>query len=283
MNNIIEFLKKYNFTANKLLGQNFLINEMTLEDIVDAAQIKAAEEILEIGPGIGNLTKLLAEKAGYVLAIEKDQRYFPILKDQLGEHLMAHGRTPKSKANVELVFDDATHFNFQAMLKPGYKVVANIPYYITGKIIEMLMLAKNKPARIVVLTQKEVAERIVAKAGDLSILAISVQLYSDPKIISIVPKEDFFPVPKVDSAILVLDVFEKPKFEIEEKKFFRIVRAAFSGKRKQIHNTLKNNLKIDDLTIQQIAAQGILDLKSRPQQLTLEQWYKLYQFLDNKI
>jgi 16S rRNA (adenine1518-N6/adenine1519-N6)-dimethyltransferase len=136
---------------------------------------------MEIGSGIGNLTKLLSEKAEFVLAVEKDQRYFPILKDVLGEHLQSHTKTPKSKSNVQLVFDDVMQFNFQELLKPGYKVVANIPYYITGKIVEMLMLAKNRPSRIVLLMQKEVAQRIVAKEGELSILAISVQLFAEPK------------------------------------------------------------------------------------------------------
>ncbi len=143
----------------------------------------------------------------------------------------------------------------------------------------MLIAAKNKPSKIVLLVQKEVAERIAAKPGDLSILGISVQLYGDPKIIANVPKEKFFPMPKVDSAILAIDLLPKPKFEIDEKKFFKIVKAAFAGKRKQIHNTLKNNLLLDEKKLKEIFDQKIIDPKLRPQDLTLEQWHWLYKNL----
>jgi len=276
VSDIKSFLKQYNFRPNDLLGQNFLLNEMTLEKIVEAAEIKSDDEVLEIGSGIGNLTKLLAGKAGFVLAIEKDERYFPILKDVLGDHLESHTKTPKSKANVKVAFGDVMTFNFQELLKPGYKVVANIPYYITGKITEMLMTAPKRPSKIVLLMQKEVAERIVAPAGELSILAISVQLFADPKIIDIVPKEDFYPAPKVDSAILVLDMLDKPKYDVDQKKFFKIIKAAFAGKRKQIHNTLKNNLKLNDSAVEKVLSAAKIDPKARPQELTLAQWNDLY-------
>ncbi len=280
VNDIKSFLKQYSFYPNDLLGQNFLLNEMTLEKIAEAAELKPDQEVMEIGSGIGNLTKLLSERAGFVLAVEKDERYFPILKDVLGDALQSHTKTPKSKSNVQLVFADVMTFNFQELLKPGYKVVANIPYYITGKIVEMLMTAKNRPSKIVLLMQKEVAERIVAPAGELSILAISVQLFAEPKIIDMVPKEDFYPAPKVDSAILVLDMLDKPRYNIDQKKFFGIVKAAFSGKRKQIHNTLKNNLKLDDSTVEKVLAEAGIDPKARPQELTLAQWDSLYTSLE---
>ncbi|GAC1413409.1 MAG: 16S rRNA (adenine(1518)-N(6)/adenine(1519)-N(6)) -dimethyltransferase RsmA [Candidatus Doudnabacteria bacterium] len=278
---IKSFLSRYGFKPNHLLGQNFLLNHLTLEKIVAAAEIKTEDEVMEIGSGIGNLTKLISEEAHFVLAVEMDKRYFPILKDQLGDHLQSHTKTPKSKANVSLVFDDVMRFNFQDLLKPGYKVVANIPYYITGKIVEMLLAAKNKPSKLVLLMQKEVAERIVAPVGELSILAISVQLFAEPKIIDIVPKEDFYPTPKVDSAILVLDILEKPKYDVDQKKFFKIVKAAFAGKRKQIHNTLKNNLKLSAEEVNEILKKGNINYKARPQELSLEQWHYLYQSLDN--
>ncbi|MHB8871613.1 MAG: 16S rRNA (adenine(1518)-N(6)/adenine(1519)-N(6))-dimethyltransferase RsmA [Candidatus Doudnabacteria bacterium] len=276
MNDIKEFLKKYKFKPNDLLGQNFLINELTLEQIVSAAEVSSADDVLEIGAGIGNLTKLLAETGANVLAVEKDERYFPILKDQLGDHLQTHTRTPKSKSNVKLVFDDIVRFNFQKELKPGFKVVANIPYYITGKIIEMLVGSKNRPSKIVLLIQKEVAERITAKAGDLSILAISVQLFSNPRIAGIVPRSDFFPEPKVDSAILVLDMLDTPRIEVSEPEFFRLVKAAFAGKRKQIHNTLKNNLGLSEKELANVFKGSLIDPKARPQQLSLDQWFSLY-------
>ncbi len=276
---IKDFLKRYNFKPNDLLGQNFLVNESALEKIVAAAELKSTDEVLEIGAGIGNLTLLLAQQAGFVLSVEKDQRYFPILKDVLGERLQAHRHTPKSAANVQLAFTDIVRFNFQEILKPEYKVVANIPYYISGKIVEMLLAAKNKPARIVLLMQKEVAERITAKAGALSILAISVQLYADAKLVGIVPKEDFYPQPKVDSAIIVLDLLAQPRLKVNEKDFFKIIKSAFAGKRKQIHNSLKNNLKIPSARLDAILSKGKIDPKLRPQDLTLQQW----QFLSKNL
>jgi 16S rRNA (adenine1518-N6/adenine1519-N6)-dimethyltransferase len=274
--NIKTFLKQYNFSPNDLLGQNFLTNPIALDNIIEAADLHKDDQVLEIGAGIGNLTKLLSEKASFVLAVEKDKRYFPILKDVLGDDLQSFTKTPKSKANVSVVFADIIRFNYQDLLKPGYKVVANIPYYITGKIIEMLIGAKNRPSKIVLLVQKEVAQRIIAPVGELSILAISVQLFSNPRIQAIVPKEDFHPQPKVDSAILVLDVLDKPRFEVDQKKFFGIVRALFAGKRKQVHNTLKNNLKIDAAEVEKILQKSGISREMRPQDLTLDQWHQLY-------
>ncbi len=283
MEDIKSFLKKYGFQPNHLLGQNFLLNELTLEKIVEAAELKPNEEVIEIGSGIGNLTKLLADKAGLVLAVEKDERYFPILKDILGDSLQSHTKTPKSKSNVHLVFADVMRFNFQEIVKPGYKVVANIPYYITGKIVEMLLAAQNRPSRIVLLMQKEVAERIIAPAGELSILAISVQLFADAKVISVVPKEDFYPTPKVDSAILVLDLLPAPRYNVDEKKFFKIIKAAFAGKRKQIHNTLKNNLKMSAEAAEEVLKKSKIDIKARPQELSLQEWFQLYQNLEKTL
>ena len=274
-------LRQFNFKPNDMLGQNFMLDEKVLEQIAAAAEIKKTDEVLEIGSGIGNLTALLAGQAEFVLSIEKDRNFFPILKKALGDKLIPHTRTSKSSGNVQLIFDDATKFNFQEILKPGYKVVANIPYYITGKIIEMLLAAKNKPSKIILLVQKEVAQRIVAKPGQLSILAISVQLYCDAKNLGTVPKEKFYPEPKVDSAILALDVLAQPRFEVDEKKFFRIIKAAFAGKRKQIHNTLRDNLKLETKKLEEIFKQGIIDPAARPQEITLEQWKKVYDLIES--
>jgi 16S rRNA (adenine1518-N6/adenine1519-N6)-dimethyltransferase len=276
MIDIKDFLKRYNFRPNSLLGQNFLFNDWDLDKIVSAAEIKKGEQVFEIGSGIGNLTKLLAEQADFVLGVEKDERYFPILKDVLGTHLRSHTKTPKSISNVEIVFADVTRFNFQEVLEPGYKVVANIPYYITGKIVEMLVTAKKRPTKIVLLMQKEVAERIIAPKGELSILAISVQLHAKTRIADLIPKESFYPQPKVDSAILVLDLYDKPLFDVDEKKFFKVVKACFVGKRKQIHNTLKNNLKLSVEEVRKVLAAAGIGESVRPQELDLEDWYKLY-------
>ena len=139
---------------------------------------------------------------------------------------------PKNSANVQIVFDDILKFNFQELLNPGYVVVANIPYYITGKIVEMLLAAKNKPSRIILLMQKEVAERIAAEVGELSILALSVQLYSIPTVLGLVPKEAFYPMPKVDSAILRLDMLDSPKFAVGRKEIFQNYQSSIFRKTK---------------------------------------------------
>lgn len=279
----LHLLKKFDIKPSAQLGQNFLVNEIILDDIVDAAAIAPTDQVLEIGPGVGNLTARLAERAKFLLSVEKDPRFFPLIKEQLGDRLRRFSSTPKSSANVELIIDDILRFNFQELIEPGYVVVANIPYYITGKIIELLLAAKVRPKRIVLLMQKEVAERAVAGPGDLSILGISVQLYADAKLALHVPKEDFYPVPKVDSALLVLDVLPEPRFPVEEKKFFRIVKSLFAGKRKQIRNTLKNNLKLTAAQLKALEESGIVDLNLRPQDLSLDIWYKIYCFAIEKL
>ena len=285
--NLKNLLRRNNLKPNFTYGQNFLIDEVVLEDIVDAANVSVEDSVLEIGPGIGNLTRRLCERAGLVLSVEKDPKFFPILRSIKKDY----------PQNFRFEIADALKFNFQDFFKnlnsphrqspplslppqggeiEGYKVVANIPYFITGKILEMLMTAEFKPTSIVVLTQKEVAERVVAKPGDLSLLAISVQLFGEPKIVRTVPARAFFPAPKVDSAILKIDLHEKPRYEIpDEKKFFRILRACFAGKRKQLHNTLVNNLKLEkEKTLQILEGLGI-DPKTRPQELEIGEWIAL--------
>jgi 16S rRNA (adenine1518-N6/adenine1519-N6)-dimethyltransferase len=280
---VIQLLKKYSFRPSDMLGQNFLVNDATLDAIVDAAEIAPEDQVMEIGPGIANLTARLAKRAAYVLAVEKDERFFPIIKAAVGkDHLRSFSKTPNSKANVELVFSDILRFNFQEYLDPGYKVVANIPYYITGKIIELLLAAKKRPSRIILLVQKEVAERATAKPGQLSILGISVQLYSSARMVQIVPKEDFYPMPKVDSAILVLDVLPKPLLDIDEKKFFRLIKACFAGKRKQLRNTLKNNLKCEPEFIDAMEKATGISFQERPQDLGLDLWFKIYSYILEK-
>lgn len=299
---IKKILKRYQLRPNDLLGQNFLWDQSVIEKIVQTADIKAGDNILEIGPGIGNLTKQLAKKAEYVLAVEKDRKFFQILKDQLGQYLIEgeyqakltdateaaknygkHGQSDrfngKEYGNVELVFSDILQFNFQERFKKEYKVVANIPYYLTAKIIQTFLSANNKPKTIVLLVQKEVAERIVAGPGELNVLAISVQLYGQPKIIEYVGKEKFFPEPKVDSTILKINVFEKTKFEMDPKFFFKIVKSCFLAKRKKLRNSLMGNLGLSLEDAKVLSAKARIDLNSRPQNLSLEEWVRVYNYL----
>jgi 16S rRNA (adenine1518-N6/adenine1519-N6)-dimethyltransferase len=272
-------LKDYHITPNFTYGQNFLLDEIVLEDIVDAAGITKDDVVLEIGPGIGNLTEKLCSRAGFVLSVEKDPKFFPILKSVRKEH----------KDNFRFEIGDILEFDFQSALKnhqrqigvpisgksASYKVVANIPYYITGKIIQTLLAAKHKPSAITILTQKEVAQNITAGPGKLSVLAISVQLFGEPKLLMKIPAKSFYPAPKVDSALLAIKLFQKPKYQIDEKKFFKVLKACFAGKRKQLHNTLVNNLKLSKPDADKILEQLKINPAARPQELSIEQWAEM--------
>jgi 16S rRNA (adenine1518-N6/adenine1519-N6)-dimethyltransferase len=277
--NLKKFLKNHGLKPNFTYGQNFLIDDIVLQDIVDAAGVTSDDMILEIGPGVGNLTRLLCERAGFVLSIEKDPIFSPILKSVKKDY----------PDNFRFEIADALEYDFQNFFikitdagqglkikDKGYKVVANIPYYITGKILQMLMTAKFKPASITMLTQKEVAQNISAKAGDLGIMAISVQLFGQPKIVQLVQAKSFYPAPKVDSAVIKIDLFKNPKYVLPDgKRFFKIVKACFAGKRKQIHNTLVNNLHLDKNRVSKILSAIKINPAARPQELTIEQWIKL--------
>lgn len=272
------YLRARGIKPNFTYGQNFLIDDIVLQDIADVAEVTAADAILEIGPGIGNLTRLLCERAGFVLSVEKDPKFQPML----------HAIKKDHRENFYYEISDALEFNFQDFFKgrgfKSYKVVANIPYYITGKILQMLMTAEFKPSAIIVLTQKEVAQNVSAKPGNLSILAISVQIYGEPKLVLKVPAKSFYPAPKVDSAVLRIDINQKPKYKIgDEKKFFKIVKACFAGKRKQIHNTLVNNLHLGKTQVEEILSQLKINPAARPQELSIEQWVGLCKLIINNL
>ncbi|MBL8030483.1 MAG: ribosomal RNA small subunit methyltransferase A [Candidatus Doudnabacteria bacterium] len=289
---IIQLLKKYNLSPNFTYGQNFLTDESVLEEMVEVAGVNKKDTVLEIGPGIGNLTRMLCEKAGYVLSVEKDPKFFPILRSVKKDY----------KENFRFEVADILEFNFskeiqtrsqstdknpnlhisansESIRKVGpvnYKVVANIPYYITGKILQLFLTAPNRPDSITVLTQKEVAENVVAEVGDLGVLGISVQLFGKPRVVKIVSKKSFFPSPKVDSAVLHIELFKKPIYKIaDQRKFFKVVKACFAGKRKQLHNTLVNNLRLEKSEALKILEELKISPSVRPQELSIESWVKL--------
>ncbi len=269
-----EFLKQYKLTPSKMLGQNFLLDDFVLQDTVDAADIKPGQAILEIGPGIGNLTKYLLEKADHVFSVEKDPRMLPILTELKAKH-----------SNFNFVIDDILQFNFLAELEKyeSYSVVANIPYYITGKIIRMLVEAKRKPSSLTLLVQKEVGRNLTAGVGDLNLLALSVQLEADAKFMFVVPARKFYPAPKVDSAVVRIEFLEQARYpDMDRKKLFRVMKSCFAGKRKQIHNTLTNNLKLPAPQVKQILAECNIDQTARPQQLSLEDWVNLVTAIDKQ-
>jgi len=270
-----QLLRQYNLRPNKTLGQNFLLDDFVLQDIVDASGVKSDEAALEIGPGIATLSERLLQRAKFVLAVEKDPKFLPVLK-----------AVKRNYKNFRFEIADILSFDFQAALRdfPTYRVVANIPYYITGKIIQLFLQSDHKPQSITLLVQKEVAQNIVAQPGQLNLLAISVQLYGEPKLIQAVPARAFFPAPKVDSAIVHIDLSRGPQYKVEdEKKLFRLLRACFAGKRKQLHNTLVNNLRLEKSTVNALLEQVQINPQARPQQLTIEQWLNLADQLKDLI
>jgi 16S rRNA (adenine1518-N6/adenine1519-N6)-dimethyltransferase len=247
----------------KYLGQNFLTSRKIVEEIISAADLKPDDVVLEVGPGKGILTEALLEKVsqGRVIAIEKDKRLVEYLRDKF-----------KKQKNLEIIEGDILKFNFTRyrLRVTGYKIVANIPYYITSRFLRSFLQSDFQPSKMVLMVQKEVAERIVAKNKKESILSISVKVYGQPKIIKKVPAEYFSPRPKVDSAILLIDNISKEFFKgIDEKKFFEIVRKGFSSKRK----LLKNNLKLLDTEC--LTKCGIPE-KARAEDLSRESWQCLY-------
>lgn len=256
------------FEHKKSLGQNFLTNTEIIKDIVKNAHLTNKDTIIEIGPGEGILTQSLAEKSKKVIAIEIDDRLIPILNEKF-----------KDAKNVEIVHDGILNINMVEFFEKfnlkseKYKVVANIPYYITAPIIRLFLGLENPPTEIILMVQKEVAERLAAEPGKLSILGISAQYYSDVNYLFTVGREEFNPPPKVDSAIVKLKI--KNKKTKEDKKFFRIVKIGFSAKRKTLCNNLANGFQRDKKDIENILEKFNLKKNVRAQELSIDDWKKL--------
>ncbi len=258
-------LDRHHVHPKKSLGQNFLQDPSALDRIVAAADLSPDDTVLEIGPGTGALTEKLAQVVRRVIAVELDQRLEPILNDALG-HL----------GNVELVYGDILETNVPALVgvspdgeQDDYVVVVNVPYYITSAILRSLLESRLRPRRIVLTVQLEVAERIVAKPGDMSLLAVSAQFYGKAQIVSRLNAAVFWPRPEVDSAVVRLDVYDQSPFEVpDEKTFFRVVRAGFSQKRKQ----LKNSLGANGAALLEHAG---IDPRRRAETLSLDEWAAL--------
>ena len=265
VNELKSQLARYNIRPDKRLGQNFLLNEEVLDKIVEAADLSKADTILEIGPGLGFLTARLGQRAGKVIAIEKDRKLARVLN-----------KIFKKNKNIKIINDDVLYLTADSsQLTAGYKVVANIPYYLTGKIIQNFLTARYKPNLMVLLLQKEVAKRITALPGQMSILSVSVQLYADPEIISHVGKENFYPVPEVDSATVRLKILSKPRLAVDEKEFFRLVKIGFSNKRKQLQNNLAAGLG-KTVDYKELLVDLQLNPLTRAQDLSLVEWGRLY-------
>ena len=273
-------LRHFDLKARKGLGQHFLIDEEVLKLITSAAELAPTDVVMEIGPGLGVLTKELARQAGWVVTVELDNKLAAILKQTLA-----------SFDNVTIINEDILSIDPAALLQEqkarfppainspfSYKVVANLPYYITSPVLRHFLEASVKPKTMVVMVQKEVAEVIVAEPGRMSLLSISVQFYGEPRIVSYVPAQCFYPAPEVDSAILGVKLYPQPAVAVADKEgFFGLVRAGFTASRKQIVNSLAQGLGLPKAEISSLLEKAYIVPQRRAETLTLDEWAQLWQ------
>lgn len=248
---------------DKSLGQHWLRDRLVLEHIAACADIQSGDTVLEIGPGLGTLTSELLRRADSVTAVEFDANLAQKLPGQF------------PGKNLTVINDDILQFDL-SQLPAGYKVVANVPYYITSKIVQKLMTADNKPSVAVLLVQKEVAERIAARPGDMSILAISAQVFAEASLGDVVPAELFTPPPKVDSQVVILKTRVQPLvLPADEKAFFRVVKAGFSAKRKKLRSSLSGGLGISKQDVEQLLQNADISPDARAEDLAISDWLRL--------
>lgn len=260
-------LKKYDLRPKKGLGQNFLSDPGVLHRVVAAGGVSSSDVVLEIGPGLGSLTVVLADTARQVVAIEIDERLLGPLEEVLA-----------SKENVRLVHGDILRQDIAQLMETPqpYIVVANIPYYITSAILRHLLESGHPPQRLALTVQREVAERIVAAPPAMSLLALSVQVYGDPQIAFRIPAGAFMPRPKVDSAVVRLDVLAAPKIPASSlDRFFQLARAGFSQRRKTLRNSLAGGMHWDKDQAAEILQAADIDPMRRAETLSLEEWGRL--------
>ena len=271
-------LQRHDLRARKGLGQHFLVDDEALERIIAAAELTPSDVVLEVGPGLGVLTEQLAQRAGWVIAIELDDTLAGILRKRLA-----------SFRNVTIVNEDVLKTDPVALLEEQkakspagvdssrYKVVANLPYYITSPTLRHFLEAPLKPELMVLMVQKEVAEEITARPGRMSLLSLSVRLYSEPALVAIVPAQSFYPAPAVDSAILKIKLFAKPAVAVDIDGFFQVVRAGFRAARKQVGNSLAQGLELPKAEAMALLEKADIDSQRRAETLTLEEWARLWQ------
>jgi 16S rRNA (adenine1518-N6/adenine1519-N6)-dimethyltransferase len=250
----------------KSLGQHWLHDRTSLLAVADAVQVKPGDTVLEIGPGMGTLTKYLLEAGANVVAVEFDEELIP----KLVKDFKSYGD------QFRIEHTDILKFDFTKLPK-GYKVAANIPYYLTSNLLRLMVESTNPFSQAALLVQKEVAERVCADKGDMSLLSVSVQLYADAMLGLVVPAELFTPPPKVDSQVLILRFHDEAKFDIDDKKvFFRLVKAGFSERRKKLRSSLSGGLQITKPEAEELLHAAGIDPNLRAQSLDLQQWYSLY-------
>ncbi len=267
--NTKEVVKKYNFKFTKSLGQNFLIDDKVLDDIVEGADVSKEDFVIEIGPGVGTLTKELLAKAKKVCAVELDSELIPILQEEL-----------QGYDNFELIHKDALKVDFNEIIgeEESVKVVANLPYYVTTPIIARMLNEDYKFKSLTIMIQKEVAERIDAEPNckEFGSISVLVQYYCDTKIIRTVPPSSFVPQPKVDSIVIRLDKLDKPRVQVKDKElFFKIVRQSFNMRRKTLRNAIKSMKIINGEEIEKVFENANIDPKRRGETLSLQEFANL--------
>jgi len=271
-----DLLRRAGLHARKGLGQHFLVDGSYLKVILGAAELTPEDVVIEVGPCLGVLTRELGGRAGTVIAVEKDGSLASLLKDALA-----------SCPNTEIVNADILEVDPSALISDRagrkgrasteYKVVANLPYYITSPVLRHFLEATLKPRSMVVMVQKEVARQITAKPGDMSLVSVGVQLYGDPKIVKYVPARAFYPAPEVDSAILKITVYPTLAVQVETASFFVVVRAGFSAARKQMANSLAHGLDLPKDAILSMLERAHIDPKRRAETLSIGEWGRLWE------
>jgi 16S rRNA (adenine1518-N6/adenine1519-N6)-dimethyltransferase len=268
-------VREFGFKPKKRLGQHFLIDEAVLECILSAAELSHGDIVVEVGPGLGILTEELAKRGATVIAVELDSKLADILRKRLVPF-----------PNVKIIHADILKVTLRQLLQDnlaaseltqGYKVIANLPYYITSPVLRHFLEAQLQPSEMVVMVQKEVGEAIAATPGKMSLLSVRTQFYGKPTIISYVPAASFHPPPKVDSVILRLDIYSQPPIEVSDvTSFFDIVMHGFSSPRKQLRNSLARSLEMPPSQVALLLGKAGIEAKRRAETLSLEEWKELW-------
>ena len=260
-------LHAHNMRPNKAFGQNFLVDRAVLQQIIEAAELEQSDQVLEVGAGTGVLTRELATRVRRVVAVEMEQNMLTLLQKMTDGY-----------PNIELIARNLLYLDPQEVFgQEPYKLVANLPYYITAPTFRHFLESANPPRLLVVMVQYEVAQRIVAEPGDLSLLGVSIQFYGQPRIIARVPARSFFPAPKVDSAIVRVEVHAQAPLAPEERdSFFRVVQAGFSARRKQVHNSLTHGLHRKNEEVRAWLETAGIEASRRAETLSIEEWLRLW-------
>lgn len=264
-------LKRFGLRARKGLAQHFLVDRGVMLRVVEAAELSADDWVVEVGPGLGLMTRELAERAGTVIAVELDEHLAAALAELMRE-----------RSNISIINRDILKVDPEQLLGPvkEYKVVANLPYYITAAVLRHFLERERRPRLMVTMVQKEVARNIVAGPGGMSLLSLSVQLYGRPRVVTSVSSRSFYPAPKVDSAIVAIHVHPRPWLSPSQAEaFFRVARAGFSQKRKLVENSLSASLNLPRPQVEAALIQAGIEARRRAQSLSLEEWLRLYPLL----